>query len=83
MLDKGEQDDKLIAVRENTPFYQLESIKQLDEKYNEVTDIIKIWFSNYKGPEMIKVMGFDDAVAAKKFLDLAIKAYDQSKKNRR
>ena len=78
MIDKGEQDDKLIAVLCDTPFYTSPSIKELDETFLGVTDIIQIWFTNYKGPDRIETEGFGDEIEARRILQSAINAFNQS-----
>ncbi len=75
MLDRGEQDDKLIAVQIGSPFYKLNSLEELTSEFNGVTEILKIWFSNYKGSGKIEVLGFEDKEIAENILDDAILAY--------
>lgn len=76
LKDRGEQDDKLIAVAANSPFENLKNITELDEKFNSISEIISTWFSNYKGPDMMHASGFGDAKAANKVLDQAITEYN-------
>ncbi|MCC5879096.1 MAG: inorganic diphosphatase [Idiomarina sp.] len=50
MLDDGEQDDKLIAVDPQHPvFGSVNDIEQLQNEFTGLTDILRIWFQNYKG----------------------------------
>lgn len=76
MLDYGERDDKLIAVFPNTAFYDVDNIDELDEEYKGVTEIIKLWFANYKGSGIIEIKGFGDEKRARQILESAIKAYN-------
>lgn len=76
MLDRGEQDDKLIAVKKDSPFYQINSIEELDKEFIGVTSIISTWFSNYKGPDMIEVIGFEEKGIADKILESAINEFE-------
>lgn len=80
MLDGGEQDDKLIAVMtENSPFAHIESIEQLDAEFPGVTEIVDLWFTNYKGPDGgIESSGFDNADAAMEVLEAAMGHYEDS-----
>ena len=78
LKDRGEQDDKLIAVAANSPFENLQSMEELDANFHGVSEIISIWFSNYKGPGMLQASGFGNAREAKQLLDQAIQEY-QSK----
>ena len=71
LLDEGERDDKLIAIGENSTLKNVNSIAALDAQYPGISDILKIWFSNYKGKGKIQVVGYADA-------DEATKAYDKA-----
>ncbi|MBE0462450.1 MAG: inorganic diphosphatase [Halomonadaceae bacterium] len=73
MLDVGEQDDKLIAVlTQGSPFAHVESMTQLDSEFPGVSQIIDIWFANYKGPDGgMEGLGFEDAESALAVLEAA------------
>ena len=73
MLDDGEQDDKLIAVlTQDSPFAHIESMTQLDNEFPAVSQIIDLWFANYKGPDGgMEGLGFEDAEAARAVLEAA------------
>lgn len=75
--DKGQQDDKIIGVladeTPNNPFAKVKSIKAL--KKNDVMDIIKTWFENYKGPKKMEVGKVKGPKKAKAILNAAIKAH--------
>ncbi|GGB64079.1 inorganic pyrophosphatase [Roseibium aquae] len=73
MLDGGEQDDKLIAVlAEDSPFSHIESMAQLDAEYPGVSQIVDLWFANYKGPDGgMEGKGFEDAEVAQAVLEAA------------
>lgn len=75
MLDGGEQDDKLIAVMLNSHFGDIRSLKELEKRYRGVTNILELWFSNYKGPGVMQSGGMVDAEEAKQVLWAAIDAY--------
>ena len=75
LLDGGEQDDKLLAVLSGTPFFKVDSMQELEKKFHGVSQIIEIWFANYKGPGKIEIQGFAGVEDAKKVLNMAIKAY--------
>lgn len=77
LLDGGEQDDKLIAVMDNTAFSHLNSIEELRQEFPGVLSIIETWFVNYKGPGKLEASGFSDAKKAKSILQEAIKTYQQ------
>lgn len=73
MLDGGEQDDKLIAVlTQGSPFAHVESMTQLDSEFPGVSQIIDIWFANYKGLDGgMEGLGFEDAESALAVLEAA------------
>jgi inorganic pyrophosphatase len=50
----------------------------LKSEFNGITNIIEVWFSNYKGPGMMVSEGFEDVDQAWKILDAAISAYKRS-----
>lgn len=64
VLDGGEQDDKLIAVMDGTPLGDVRSLAELDANYVGVTDIVRTWFTNYKGPGEMEFVGWGDATEA-------------------
>lgn len=73
MLDDGEQDDKLVAVlTQDSPFSHIESMQQLDSEFPGVSQIVDIWFANYKGPDGgMEGLGFEDAESALAVLEAA------------
>lgn len=73
MLDDGEQDDKLVAVlTQDSPFAHVESMAQLDSEFPGVSQIVDIWFANYKGPNGgMEGLGFEDAESALAVLNAA------------
>lgn len=75
LLDRGEQDDKLVAVSENSTLYAINSIIELDEEYNGISDILQFWFTNYKGPGKMSSNGFGEKEAALDILEGAIADY--------
>ena len=81
LLDRGEQDDKIIAVLLDSKFGHIESLKQLNREFKGVTEIIQIWFSNYKGTGKMKSQGFSDAGEAQQVIQLAIKAFQENVSN--
>lgn len=50
MLDDGEQDDKLLAVRIDDSLYAgVHSLADLEAGFPGITRILEIWFQHYKG----------------------------------
>ena len=58
-------DDKLIAVTDGAPMGTAASLADLNSSYPGVTDIVKIWFENYKGPGAMMFEGWGEAAEAK------------------
>ena len=79
LLDDGEQDDKLVAVREGTALGHLEDLEQLDADFAGISTIVETWFANYKGPGRMQSQGFGDRSAAIEILDAALTAYSDGR----
>lgn len=75
MLDDGEQDDKIIALLLDSPLNEISTIEELEREYKGITDIIEIWFSNYKGPGEMQSKGFSDVAEARDIIEAAAEAY--------
>ena len=75
LLDKGERDDKLIAVSHNSPLYKINSLEELNEKFPGISNILESWFVNYKGPGKIKSIGFGSTSEAMSILQKSIDHY--------
>jgi inorganic pyrophosphatase len=77
LLDSGEQDDKLLAVMKDSPFSDVNSIADLDQKFRGVTTIVETWFSNYKGINGgMESKGFAEKEEALKVFNSAVKAFN-------
>ena len=75
LSDRGEQDDKLIAVSSRSPMYGVNSIDELNQGYKGVTEIVELWFTNYKGPGKMESKGFGNKKEATAMLNEAIHEY--------
>ena len=66
MTDRGEQDDKILAVRPDGIFSEVFDVEGLDERFPGVLDITRLWLMNYKGAsaEVVvnEVLGAEAAV---------------------
>lgn len=71
LIDRGEQDDKLIAVTRETPFWKVNSMSQLNAEFPGVSSIIDTWLTNYKGIDKMESQGFIEREAALQILELA------------
>lgn len=76
MLDRGEQDDKLIGVQIGTPFYELDNLDSLDAKYPGTTLMIRTWFENYKGVGKIEVISYGSKPEAQEIIEASITEYN-------
>ncbi len=76
LLDDGEQDDKIIAVSVNSELRKVLSIEELNQNFKGITEILQIWFSNYKGPGRMQSKGIDSVSEAQAVIRAAIKAYE-------
>lgn len=75
LLDRGEKDDKLIAISPDSPLYDVNSIVELNDSFNGISEILQLWFTNYKGPGKMESKGFGDKKTALNILKLAIDEY--------
>ena len=75
LMDRGEQDDKLIAVSDNSPLYDVQDISDLNKNYNGISEIIALWFTNYKGVNKMESKGFGSKEIAEDLLRDAITDY--------
>jgi len=78
LTDRGEQDDKLIGISNNSSMSHINSIEQLDQEYNGISEIIQLWFTNYKGPDKMKSIGYADQKVAQGVLSSAMESYQNS-----
>ena len=77
LIDRGEQDDKLIAVSTNSPLYGVNSINELNDDYIGISEILQLWFTNYKGHGKMESKGFGNKDTAIDILKAAINEYKQ------
>jgi len=47
----GAYDDKLLAVAQGTPEYDVKDVEELNARFNNVGSKVASWFTNYKGPD--------------------------------
>jgi inorganic pyrophosphatase len=60
-LDRGEQDDKVLAVMDDTPFGRVRSLRELNEAFPAAAEVAKLWFTNYKEPGKMEFRGWGEA----------------------
>lgn len=64
LLDDGERDDKIVAVQTVGPLSEVTTFAALESGYPGLTDIVRIWFTSYKGPGRLESSGYGDEEAA-------------------
>ena len=72
LLDKGEKDDKLIAISHTSQLAQANDLSSLQALYPGVTTILETWFTNYKGPGQMTLKGFHSRSKAMQLINEAI-----------
>ncbi|MDT8392420.1 MAG: inorganic diphosphatase [Bacteroidales bacterium] len=76
LVDRGEQDDKLIAVSLDSAFSDIDSMDELEKEFAGLKEILSIWFANYKGPGKLSSKGFGEKEEALAILADAIEAFE-------
>ncbi len=56
MTDNGEEDSKFIALPGHNHWKKISSLQELNHYYPGVLDILRIWLSNYKGNDRVKII---------------------------
>ncbi len=75
MKDFGEQDDKIIAVQTEGVFSNFDNLAQLKREYPEVIEKIKVWFTNYKGKNIVNFIDYGTKEEAQNLIFLSKKYY--------
>ena len=76
LLDRAEQDDKVLAVLPGTVFENSTDVTLLDRSFPGVSDILRIWFDNYAG-ESISYLGFGPRASAQQLIRDASEEYER------
>lgn len=79
MKDRGEEDAKLLAVRDGASVIQVRSMSELEQHYTGVLEILSTWLQNYKGPGQVEVLSLGDQQEAWNYLYEAHQAYQNQK----
>lgn len=75
LLDGAEQDDKLLAVIDDSPLGDVHDVSDLDERYAGLTATLESWLTSYKGVGKITSYGYVGTRAAERLLDAAVSSY--------
>ena len=78
LKDRGETDDKLLAIHVNSPMNQYSSLEEINQHYPGLLDIIETWFVNYKGQDdggqsLMMSEGFHDREKAMSIIRAGLK----------
>jgi inorganic pyrophosphatase len=76
LVDRGEMDDKLIAVPVGSSLAEAATVEQLDELFPGITTILRAWFENYKGRGVLQCSGFGGEEEAEALLVSAMHSFD-------
>jgi inorganic pyrophosphatase len=74
LIDNGEQDDKILAVRPRSPLGDVRGIDDLQDRYPGVLEILETWFVHYKGAET-RSQGFGGSETARSVVREAARQY--------
>ena len=80
LLDRNEKDDKLIALAHNSSLYPINTLEELNEQHHGISEIIEIWFTNYKGPNKMVSLGYSNQEIALEILSSAMEEYQSLSK---
>lgn len=78
LLDKGEQDDKIIALPLDGPFSEIDSISQMMVEFPGTIEIVRRWFEGYKGSK-IQFIGYMKANEAQDLIEKSHKSWSNHK----
>ena len=77
LTDDGARDDKILTVRPGSPLGTVRDLEGLREAYPGVTDILRTWFTHYKGSGgTLESRGYGDADEARQLIHEAEETYE-------
>ncbi len=76
LVDRGERDDKIVAVPVSGPLSDARDLAILEARYPGVRQIVETWFTNYKGPRVAVSNGWVDADSAMLVVQEASRYYE-------
>jgi inorganic pyrophosphatase len=62
----------------NFPLKKSDSIEELDERFPGITQILELWFTNYKGNGEMKSDGFGDPEEAERIFNEASEQFEKA-----
>ena len=77
--DTGEEDTKILAIVDDSPFKDVETIQDMLIKYPNVIPIVKEWFEGYKGAGRMLFQGYGNKTEAIEHIEIAHKKWSKHK----
>ena len=81
LVDDGERDYKILAVRSRGPLSDVRDLASLDARYPGVRAILETWFTHYKGSGRVRSQGFGDAALARDIVERARRDSEASRRD--
>ncbi len=75
VVDRFEQDDKILAIEKGSNFKGVTDIESLDDRYPGVSEILRLWFGNVHGTTDVQMLGTGSRAQANAVIDYAAEAY--------
>jgi inorganic pyrophosphatase len=75
VVDRFEQDDKILAIESGSIFKGVTDIESLDAEYPGVSEILRIWFGNVHGTSDVQMMGTGSRAQANAVIDYAAESF--------
>lgn len=79
VIDRFEQDDKILAIEAGSTFTGVTDIESLDDRYPGVSEILKLWFGNVHRTSEVQLMGTGSRAQANAVIDYAVEAYTKQR----
>jgi len=75
MTDTGEQDDKIVAVQEDSIYYKFNDVNEILENDDQLLIEISEWFESYKGNNIVSFINYSSQNEAINLIKFASKNY--------
>ncbi len=75
MTDTGEQDDKIVAVQEDSIYYKFNDVNEILENDDQLLIEISEWFESYKGNNIVSFINYSSQNEAINLIKFASKSY--------
>lgn len=75
VIDRMEQDDKILAIEAGSTFKGVTDIESLDDRYPGVSEILRLWFANAHGTSEVQLMGTGSRAQANAVIDYAAESF--------